>query len=231
MTAKECFRRIRPPAPILDRAREAALTDRQREILDNLLDVFAGGFADLTMVTLASRLKCSLRTLYAVAPTRDELMLIGVERYLWHVGRAARDAMTDDMSALDALEAYLHASTVALSSASKAFARDLVLVPAVNDLITVHNDYVFEVTRALLDMAVDEGEMPPIDTAALARVLAGLGWAFTRPEIEPMLTTTPKAAADAVVDVIMRGLRSDDAVAAAAGSATKKGATRKRPSR
>ena len=55
--------------------------------------LFAGGFATLTMAELAARLNCSLRTLYALAPSRDELVLVVVDRNLWRVGRAARDAV------------------------------------------------------------------------------------------------------------------------------------------
>jgi AcrR family transcriptional regulator len=208
VTARQRFREVPPPQQILSREREAELTSRQRELLDHLVEVFEGGFADLTMVNLASRLQCSLRTLYAIAATRDELMLIGVERFLWRIGRSARSVITDEMSALDALRAYLQSVTVALSTASDEFSRDLALVPSVNVLITRQNDYVFQVTRALLDLAVENEEIPPLDTAALGRVLSGLGWFFTRPHVQPTLATSPKEAADSVIDVIIRGLRA-----------------------
>ena len=71
------LRAVRRPRPVLGRGRERALTDRQRELLDHMEHLFASGFADLTMAGLAARLNCSLRTLYALAPSRDELVLIG----------------------------------------------------------------------------------------------------------------------------------------------------------
>ena len=97
--------------------------------------------------------------------------------------------------------------TLALADHSEAFSRDIQAVPAVSQLIERHNDYVFAVTRALLDLAVEQGEVRFADTAALARVMAGLGWALTRPAVKPLLSSSPKEAADAVVDVIIRGLR------------------------
>jgi AcrR family transcriptional regulator len=212
VTARQRFREVPPPEQILSREREAELTIRQRELLDHLVEVFEEGFADLTMVTLAGRLQCSLRTLYAIASTRDELMLIGVERFLWRIGRSARSVITDEMTALEALRAYLQSVTVSLGAASDAFSRDLAAVPSVNVLIARQNDYVFSVTRALLDLAVENREIPPLDTSALGRVLSGLGWFFTRPHVQPTLGSSAKEAADSVVDVIMRGLQvSSDA--------------------
>jgi len=162
---------VRRPRPVLGRERERRLTERQRELLDELEQLFEGGFADLTMAELAARLNCSMRTLYALAPSRDELVLIVVDRNLWRVGRAAQNAIEPDMAPLDALRAYLEAATVAVSRWTEAFARDLAALPA-------------------------------------ARVMAGLGRLFTRPEVIPTLRSSPKDAADGVLALLLRGLQN-----------------------
>ena len=209
--APEIERRIRAvpaPKPVLSRARERRLTDRQRDILDQLGTMFDEGFAELTMAELAARLNCSLRTLYALASGRDELVLIVVDRNLWRVGRTAREAISDGMAPLDAVRAYLEAATVAVSGWTEAFVRDLATVPAAQRLSAGHDRYLFEVTRALLDLAVERGDVAPIDTAAVARVMAGLGGDFTQPDVITTLQSSPKEAADTVVDLIIRGLAS-----------------------
>ena len=202
------LRGVRRPHPLLGRDREEALTDRQRQLLDEMERLFACGFADLTMAELAARLNCSLRTLYALAPSRDELVLVVVDRHLWRVGRAARDALREDLAPLDAVRAYLRAATVAVSGWTAAFARDLAAVPAAQQLEEGHNEYLFEVTRTLLDLAVELGDIADVDTAAVARVLAGLGRFFSRPRLIPTLGSSPKEAADEVVDLVLRGLQS-----------------------
>ena len=199
---------VRRPRPIMGRERERALTDRQRELLDQMERLFAGGFATLTMAELAARLNCSLRTLYALAPSRDELVLVVVDRNLWRVGRAASDALREDLVPLDAVRAYLEAATVAVSGWTEAFARDLAAVPAAKELEEGHNEYLFDVTRTLLDLAVERGDIADVDTAAVARVLAGLGRCFSRPQVISGLESSPKEAADQVVDLVLRGLRS-----------------------
>ena len=115
--------------------------------------------------------------------------------------------MRDEISPLKALQSYLQVVTVSLMGSSHEFARDLETIPAVNRLIEDHNAYVFSATRRLLELADAWGEIPSLDLPALAMVMARLGWALTRPEIKRTLASSPKEAADSIVDVMIRGLR------------------------
>lgn len=204
------IRAVPRPSPVLPRERERRLTPRQRQILDELNGVFAHGFAAFTMAELAARLNCSLRTLYSLAPSRDELVLIVVDRSLWRTGRNARAAIEPGMAPLDALRAYLAAAMEAISGWTQTFARDLTSVPAARRLSAGHDAYLFAVTKTLLDLAVEHGDVAPVDTAGVAHVLAGLGTELTRPEVYATLQSTPKQAADTIVAVILRGLVAAD---------------------
>lgn len=204
------LRSVRRPRAILSRRREQALTTRQRELLDQLGPMFAEGFAELTMAELAARLSCSLRTLYALAPSRDELVLVVVDRNLWEVGRSATAAIGPAPAPLDALRAYLAAATVAVAATTPAFSRDLATVPAAERLSRDHTEYLYEVAKTLLDLAHERGDIGAVDTAAVARVLAGLGSLFSRPAVIPTLRASPKEAADQVVDLVVQGLRYED---------------------
>jgi AcrR family transcriptional regulator len=200
------IRAVPRPVPVLSRQRERSLTSRQREILDALSALVDDGFADLTMVGLAATLSCSLRTLYELAPSRDELVLVVVDRNLWRIGRTAAGALHNDMAPLDALRAYLRAATVAVAGTTAAFARDMATVPAAQRLNDAHSNYLVAVARCLLDLAVERGDIASVDTGAVARVMAGLGRDLARPEVISTLRSSPKDAADAMVDVILRGL-------------------------
>ena len=201
------LRGVSAPAPVLSRERADALTVRQREILDELGRIFDKGFVDVTMAELASQLNCSLRTLYGLAEGRNELVLMVVDRNLRNVGRAARDAIDDEMTAIDAIRAYLGAATVAVQNTTEEFARDMATLQAGLRLNASHSDYLVDVTRSLLDLAVEQGEIDDVDTAAVARMIAGLGRDFARAEVIPMLRESPKKAADDMVDVVLAGLR------------------------
>lgn len=209
VAATELGRRLRAvpaPRPVMDREREERLTDRQREVLERLGDLFDDGFVHLTMADIAARMGCSLRTLYDLAPSRDELVLTVVDRNLRRVGRSAVGALDGDPAPLDAIRAYLRAANEAVASTTAAFARDRAATPAADRLVTAHSDYLVAVTRTLLDLAVERGDLAPVDTAAVARVVAGLGDLFAHPDHLAEIDSTPKEAADAMVDVILRGL-------------------------
>ncbi len=200
-------RAVPAPAPVLDRERESKLTDRQREILDELGRIFDKGFIEITMADLAAQLNCSLRTLYGLAESRNELVLMVSDHNLRKIGRAAHGAIGDDMSALGAVSAYLGAATVAVSDISTEFANDMGVVSGGPRIYEAHSEYLIHVTRALLDVAVETGEIQPVDTAAVARMIAGLGREFSRLEVMPDLASSPKEAADAMVDIVIEGLR------------------------
>jgi AcrR family transcriptional regulator len=196
------------PARLLPADREAALTPRQREVLDRLGAILdEQGFAGATMAGLAEQARCSLRTLYTLAATRDDLVLTVVDRALWAAGRAAWHAMAAEPSPLAALRAYLHTTTAVITDWSAAFARDITAMPRAQELRAAHDAYLVAVIRTLLDLAVREREIGPVDTVAVARVLAELGRTFTRPDVLPTLAGSPRDAADLLVDVVLAGLR------------------------
>ena len=62
------------------------------------------------------------------------------------------------------------------------------------------------VTRSLLDRAKAEGEIEAVDTRSVAHILGGLGREFSRPDGMAGATESPKARADAVAEIILRGL-------------------------
>ena len=200
------LRNVPAPEPVLSRTREVALTSRQRQILDELGRIFDKGFVEVTMAELASQLNCSLRTLYGLAEGRNALVLMVVDRNLRAVGRAANRVVYDNMSALDAVRSYLSAATVAVQNTTPEFADDMASIEEGRALNAAHSEYIIDVTRTLLDVAVEQQEILPVDTAAVARMIAGLGAEFARPEVMPMLDSSPKDAADAMVDVVLRGL-------------------------
>lgn len=208
-TTTELQRRLRavtPPPAVLDRRRESQLTDRQRQVLDQLVTMFADGFATLTMAEIAARVSCSLRTLYGLAPSRDELVLAVVDRNLWRIGRDAINAIEPDMSPLEALSAYLRAAHAAVDGRTEAFSRDLDAMPAAQRLSDFHAGYLVQVARCLLDLAAERGDIPAVDTSALAHVLGGAARMLSQPDVIPALATTPRQAADELVEIVIQGL-------------------------
>ncbi len=205
--ARVRFSGVPAPKPILSAEAERQLSPRQREILDELEGLLgARRLGDLTMSEIAAEVNCSLRTLYGIAPSKDELVLVIVDRRLRHIGRAAIESLDPSLSPIETLRAYLRAANEAVQPSSVAFSADLVGITGANRLLDSHGDYVMAVTRSLLDRAVAEGEIAPLDTASLAHVLGRLGQMFSRPELAELAEAPPKETADAMADIILRGL-------------------------
>lgn len=205
--ARDLLSGLRAPRRLLPAEAERALTARQREILDALEGlVVQDGFTELTMARLAARVNCSLRTLYGLAPRKDALLLTVVDRRMHRIGRAAMAAIEPHMDALTAVRAYLMAATTAVGATTETFARRFAAVPGAGRLIREHGDYVVAVTRRLLDRAVDEGAIAPLDTGALALALGMLGAFFSRPDVIPRIAASPKETSDAIMELILGGL-------------------------
>ncbi len=167
-----------------------------------------GGFAELTMAQLAARVNCSLRTLYGLAPSKDELLLMVMDRRLHRIGRAAAAAIEPDMDPLTALRSYLRATNVAVGPTTETFARELAAVPGATRLVNDHGNYIIAVTEKLLDRAVEKKLIEPVDTSALSLILGGLGSYFSRPQVIPMIDASPKDTADGIMEIILRGLEA-----------------------
>jgi len=204
------FPGVRAPKPLLAADAERRLTGRQRQVLDTLEALVArGGLAELTMAEIAHEVNCSLRTLYEIAPSKDELVLTVVDRGLHRIGRSAIEALDPTMPPLDALRVYLEVVSEAVQPTAASCSRDFAAVPGAKRLFDAHEDYVVAVTQSLLDRAVAEGQIRPVDTAALAHLLGGLGREFSRPEVAPLIAESLKETAGALVQIIMRGLESN----------------------
>ncbi len=195
------------PPPVLSNDEEAQLSDRQRELLEQLGTIFQAGFADLTMADLADQLNCSLRTLYLLASSRNQLVTMVIDRTLRDHGRAAQNAMASAGSVVEALEKFLIAANDAVSEVNPNFATDMSEIPEGAALNEAHSSYLIAVTKALLTLAIKRGELAPVDTAALARMLGGLGRDFARPEVLPTLDNSPAQSANAMVTLVVNAAK------------------------
>lgn len=198
---------VRAPGPLLPPDDERRLTTRQKEILGQLENLAVEGeLFQSTLAEIAERLNCSLRTLYGLAPSKDELLLIVIDRRLHRIGRAAMAAIDPTMGPLVALRSYLHAANNAVGQATELFSRELASLPGAVRLCASHEQFVVVVAEKLLERAIAEGEVGRIDTAACALVLGGLGRFFVQPEVMPLVAASPKQTADAVADLLFEGL-------------------------
>jgi AcrR family transcriptional regulator len=201
------FPGVRAPKPLLSREAEAQLSARQIELLDELeAKLAARGLGERTMAQIAASVGCSLRTLYAIAPSKDELLLILADRQLHRIGRMAIEALDPGLAPLDALRTYLRIANEAVRPRAITVSADVARVTGASRVVDAHEGYLTAVVQSLLDRAVAEGDVAPVDTAAVAHLLGGLGREFARPEVAEMVEGSPNETADALTDLVIEGL-------------------------
>ena len=201
------YKNVRAPKRLLSASAEASLTVRQLEILDTLDEsVLRDDFKDLTMAEIAKRMTCSLRTLYGIAPSKEALVLAVADRQLHRIGREAMQALELELSPLERLRAYLRATNLALQPKMVSFTRDFERLSGARGMAEAHTRYIVEITRALLDEAVETGEVNSFDTGSLALVLGRLGREFSRPEVAGIPKSSARDAADSIAEIILNGL-------------------------
>lgn len=166
--------RIGPPPEIRPGAHNnGRVTTRGRSLLNGLEELFlAQGFTAFTLGDLADQLGCSRRSLYALAPTKDELVVLVVDRILRRLGLEAHDSARRGPSRIDQIYTYMHSVATGLNHASRQFTVDMQQMPAVQRVFHAHTAHAVSVVEALIERGVSEGEFQPVHAAFVAELLA-----------------------------------------------------------
>jgi len=102
------------------------ISGRTAALRDGLTDILlAEGFLDLQMSDLAARLNCSKSTLYAIAPSKEQLLVTVVRRFFQRATERVEKAVDPSAPAIDRIGAYLNAVATELAPASPQFFADL----------------------------------------------------------------------------------------------------------
>ena len=194
------------PKPLLPRRTEERLGPRHREILDQLESVFlTEGFASVTVAQLAASVGCSRRTLYELAPSKDALVLIVLDRFLHRVGRTALNTVDAEQPIAEQLRSYINGA-LELQRLTAAFADDLADDPAARRLLDRHFRYVMSVSESLIERGIEAGEFRDVSPGVAAGMLAGSGLYFSQPGILDDVGMTRDEASHEMTDIVLRSL-------------------------
>src|SRR3546814_13441866 len=99
-------------------------TARQADLLARLVELLAAeGFAEFTLDDLAARLRCSKTTLYALAPSKPELVVAATREFFRAATAALEDGIAVESEPAHRVVAYLRGVGVALTPLSRALDR------------------------------------------------------------------------------------------------------------
>ena len=189
----------------LDRLRALAgdqprYTRRQTEILDAIEAIFLQeGFRSCTVDELASRVRCSTRTLYELARTKEDLLLLVLDRMWSRAATEARIAMADAQDPAGKLTAFLHSAVGILGPPwSLHLIQDIANYRPANQRFEEHLEAAIQLLVDIIADGIRIGQFHSVDPRLLAEFLAA---GAMRIATKDMLDTVGTDALTAVYDV------------------------------
>jgi AcrR family transcriptional regulator len=140
--------------------RRVRRTRRQWELLDQLQGVFlAEGFAPFTMEDLAVRLHCSKATLYALAPSKEQLAVTVLRHYFAGAAARVEASIVGVADVRERIGRYLASVGTEMRLASPELIADLEAEGVANDIFgDVNAAFLAEVISATL-AAIQRGDV------------------------------------------------------------------------
>ena len=194
------------PRPLLSQTSERRLGPRHREVLDQLERLFLSqGFAAFTVRELASGVGCSRRTLYELAPSKDELVLVVLDRFLHRIGREALTEIDEADPIIDQIRRYI-AGGFELQRLATVLAEDLADDPAARRLLDRHFRYVMTVVERLVTEGIEKGELRDVTPSVVAGAIAGSSLYLTQPEVTADIGLDKSKASEEMLDYLLASL-------------------------
>ena len=182
---------------------------RHLEVMDELESMLDQGKSFSTMSDLAKKLKISLRTLYEIAPSKEELIVTTVDRVLKKHGKIAMDAMNTHSSPIKKLESFLTVANQAVGPRFERFTLSLSSLNSSKAMVDYHEQYITDLIKNLLDEARIKNEIKEIDTQATALLLGGLGRYFQSKKLLKDLHQTPEETSNFLTKIIIDGIKME----------------------
>ena len=186
------------------------LTKKHKEIIGTLEKMLEKGIPELTMSELASKLKISLRTLYEIAPSKDQLITMTVDNILKKLGKSALEQVSKIESPIDKVDTYLSIVNQAVGPKFDAYIKGLGKINGSSEMIDYHEAFITKYTEKLLVEAISANEIQKIDPNAFAILLGGIGREFTKSKNRSSINESPEKSANLVTKVILKGIRLEN---------------------
>lgn len=152
---------------------------RRDELLDQLIELFlAEGFLRFGVGDLAARLRCSRTTLYAVAGSKEQIVLAAVRAFFRRAAERIEAKVEREPDPGARIAVYLTSVAEELSPASPRFHADLLAYPPAAEIYEDNTRHAATRVQALVDAGVQAGALRTVDAifvgAAVAQVMVGI---------------------------------------------------------
>jgi len=183
-------------------------TARQVDLLDRLVDLMAAeGFSQFTLDDLAERLRCSKTTLYALAPTKQELVVEVVKQYFRSAVPAVEERVAAVPDPAERVKAYLDAVAEYLQPLSRRFMDDLSSHQPAASVYRRSTAAAADRIRELIAEGVAAGAFRSVHAAFVGEIAAVAMFEIQRGEMFDRLEMTDAEAYAELASLVVHALR------------------------
>jgi len=182
--------------------------ERLREGLEEIF--LREGFRRVTIGELAARLHCSRQTLYQLAPSKEELFLLVLERSLSRIRRMGSDAARARGDIRERLVALVEPGVSELRQASSLFFADVAGFPPAKRRLERHQSERRRDVRALIEEGIRQGTFSGFDSQLAAEVFVSAVQRVMDPDFLVEVGLSPSEAIREAETLLLYGLLHPD---------------------
>ncbi|WP_112244621.1 TetR/AcrR family transcriptional regulator [Kribbella monticola] len=185
-------------------------TRRQSELLDRLLSLFlTQGFSRFTLDDLAAELRCSKTTLYALAPSKEQLAVEVVKHYFKNATAEVESAVAKQTRPDRRIAAYLGAVADALRPASRTFLDDVATFAPARSVYERNTRIAADRVRSLIEDGIAGKAFRQVDIGFAAEMVAHTMQAIQRGDIARRTGLSDAEAYRELASFVLHSLRHD----------------------
>lgn len=178
---------------------------RRAQILDGLVELFLeAGFLEFSVEDLAERLQCSKSTLYAVAPSKEQLITAVVRAFFRGATERVEARLAREADPVGRIRGYLEAISAELAPASTAFFADLDRFGPAREIYAHNTAIAAHRVQELVQAARLAGRV--LDAAFIGAVAGATMESIQRGEMAAMTGLGSAAAYRSLADLIIAGV-------------------------
>ncbi|MFF0434421.1 TetR/AcrR family transcriptional regulator [Streptomyces sp. NPDC004327] len=181
---------------------------RRSELFDDLVALLVGeGFAQLTLDDLAARLRCSKRTLYGLAGSKEQLVRAAVVQFFRRATVRVEAVLAAATGPAERLAAYLRAVAAELAPVSPQFFDDVAAFEPAAEVYERNTRAAAGRVQELIEEGVSAGVFRDVHVAFAADVISSVMVRIQQRQVAAATGLADAAAYEQLAELLLNGLR------------------------
>jgi len=167
------------------------------------------GLRPIRIGQLAAEARCSRSTLYELAPSKEELLLLVLERIMRRIERRGSDAIQRQREPVEQIRAMFNSGALDFAPLGATFMEAVQDYPPARWLFEEHLESARNVLEGLIEDAINRRQFRPVNAGVIAEGLFVAVLRFTDPAFVRSAGITSSAALSEFFDALINGLTLD----------------------